>query len=109
MINCKNLILTIFTFVLFLLSVPIWAQSASSDGRYDDRRDIGGKSRPDPPPADARMLNNPALINSENPSGAKTAPPSTINPPSPDGTSPLNPAGVDQGSPTGGTGGSTGY
>ena len=105
----KYLMLSIYTFSLFiLLSIPI-AQSASSDEeKYDERRDIGQKSQQTSPTTGAEMQNNPALVDSTSPSGVKTAP-STVNPSSPDGVNPLNPAGVDQSSPTGGTGGSTGY
>ena len=55
----RNLILAISTFVLFiLLSVPVFAQSTSSD-KYDDRRDIGNKSQPSSPPTTgAEMQNN---------------------------------------------------
>ena len=111
MIKYRNLILTISTFALFLLlSVPVLAQSIPSlSDKYDDRSDIGQYSTSNSSlGTDARMQNNPALVNTTSPSGVNTTP-STVYSSSPTEVHPSNPAGVDQTNPTGGTGGSSGY
>jgi hypothetical protein len=75
----RNLILAISTFLFILiLSVPVLAESTSSDDKYDDRKDIGQKLQPTSPPGSG-MQNNPAAPNLNNPAMVNPSDPTGVN------------------------------
>ena len=81
----RNSTLIIFTFMIFLLlSVPVLAQSNSSD-KYDDWKDIGLNSNPNSQ-SGAEMQNNPAVVRPNNPAMVNPSDPTRVNSNTPSST-----------------------